>query len=147
MSERVVVCEHASVERDGQLVLEDISFTLDAGRFLGVVGPNGAGKTTLLRALLGLVPVVAGRIEVLGRPAGASSDQARQIGYVPQRHAIAAQRIVEGHARLRRLEARGPPGALREVEDRLVIQLLAHRRRASASSRPASMASTSASSL
>jgi ABC-type Mn2+/Zn2+ transport system ATPase subunit len=90
VSERVVVCEHVSVERDGQRVLEDISFTLDVGRFLGVVGPNGAGKTTLLRALLGLVPVVEGRIEVLGRPAGASSDQARQIGYVPQRHAVAA---------------------------------------------------------
>ena len=86
----VVRCEHVSVERRGALVLEDISFTLEAGRFLGVVGPNGAGKTTLLRALLGLVPIASGSIEVLGRPAGASPDQARQIGYVPQRHAIAA---------------------------------------------------------
>jgi ABC-type Mn2+/Zn2+ transport system ATPase subunit len=85
----VVRCEHVCVTRNGNNVLEDISFTLEPGRFLGVVGPNGAGKTTLLRALLGLVPITAGRIEVLGRPAGASSDQARQIGYVPQRHAIA----------------------------------------------------------
>jgi ABC-type Mn2+/Zn2+ transport system ATPase subunit len=85
----VVHCEHVCVVRNGVTVLEDISFTLEPGRFLGVVGPNGAGKTTLLRALLGLVPITAGRIEVLGRPAGASSDQARQIGYVPQRHAIA----------------------------------------------------------
>jgi ABC-type Mn2+/Zn2+ transport system ATPase subunit len=87
-AETVVTCEHVSVERHGRLVLEDITFTLAAGRFLGVVGPNGAGKTTLLRALLGLVPIAAGRIELLGRPAGASRDQARQIGYVPQRHAI-----------------------------------------------------------
>jgi ABC-type Mn2+/Zn2+ transport system ATPase subunit len=85
----VVHCEHVCVVRNGVTVLEDISFTLEPGRFLGVVGPNGAGKTTLLRALLGLVPITSGRIEVLGRPAGASSDQARQIGYVPQRHAIA----------------------------------------------------------
>jgi zinc transport system ATP-binding protein len=89
MSAPVVVCEHVGVDRDGQRVLEDITFTLGEGRFLGVVGPNGAGKTTLLRALLGIVPVTAGRIEVLGRPAGASKDQARQIGYVPQRHAVA----------------------------------------------------------
>jgi ABC-type Mn2+/Zn2+ transport system ATPase subunit len=86
---RVVACEHVSVDRDGVRVLEDISFELRAGRFLGVVGPNGAGKTTLMRALLGLVPIASGRIEVLGRPVGASADVARQIGYVPQRHVIA----------------------------------------------------------
>ena len=59
----------------GRACSSDISFTSRAGRFLGVVGPNGAGKTTLLRALLGLVPIAAGRIEVLGRPAGASADR------------------------------------------------------------------------
>ena len=90
MSAPVVRCEHVSVERGGRSVLADISFTLEPGRFLGVVGPNGAGKTTLLRALLGLVPITSGRIEVLGRPPGASPDQARQIGYVPQRHGIPA---------------------------------------------------------
>lgn len=82
-----VRCEHVSVERDGHLVLEDLSFAVRAGQFVGVVGPNGAGKTTLLRALLGLVPVASGRIEVLGRPPGASSGE---VGYVPQRHAISA---------------------------------------------------------
>jgi len=89
-SEEIVVrCEDVSVVLHGRHVLERISFTLRAGRFLGVVGPNGAGKTTLLRALLGLVPIAAGHMEVLGRPAGASADVARQIGYVPQRYAIA----------------------------------------------------------
>ena len=82
----VVRCEHVSVEREGRLVLEDLSFTVREGQFVGVVGPNGAGKTTLLRALLGLVPVTRGRIEVLGRPPGALRGE---IGYVPQRHAIA----------------------------------------------------------
>jgi ABC-type Mn2+/Zn2+ transport system ATPase subunit len=86
--EVVVRCEDASVDVHGRRVLECISLSLQAGRFLGVVGPNGAGKTTLLRALLGLVPIASGRIEVLGRPAGASADVARQIGYVPQRYAI-----------------------------------------------------------
>ena len=87
--EIVVRCEDVSVDVHGRRVLERISFTLRAGRFLGVVGPNGAGKTTLLRAMLGLVPIAEGRIEVLGRPPGASADVARQIGYVPQRYAIA----------------------------------------------------------
>jgi ABC-type Mn2+/Zn2+ transport system ATPase subunit len=83
----VVRFEDVSVEREGRLVLERIGFSLRAGHFLGVVGPNGAGKTTLLRALLGLVPIAAGRIEVLGRPPGAARGE---IGYVPQRHTIAS---------------------------------------------------------
>jgi ABC-type Mn2+/Zn2+ transport system ATPase subunit len=87
VSDVVVRFEDVSVERDGRPVLEGISFSLRAGQFLGVVGPNGAGKTTLLRALLGLVPIASGRIEVLGRPPGAARGE---IGYVPQRHAIPA---------------------------------------------------------
>jgi ABC-type Mn2+/Zn2+ transport system ATPase subunit len=69
-------------------VLEDISFEVAAGAFVGVIGPNGAGKTTLLRAILGLVPLAAGRIEVLGRPAAERGSKGNGIGYVPQRHAF-----------------------------------------------------------
>jgi zinc transport system ATP-binding protein len=87
----VVRFDGVSVERQGRLVLEDISFELRAGHFLGVVGPNGAGKTTLLRAMLGLVPTASGRIEVFGRRAGGRPLRpgAPDVGYVPQRHAIA----------------------------------------------------------
>ncbi|MPZ88596.1 MAG: ATP-binding cassette domain-containing protein [Nitriliruptorales bacterium] len=38
-----------------------------AGEVVAVLGPNGAGKTTLLRALAGLVPLGAGRVELGGR--------------------------------------------------------------------------------
>ena len=87
-SEAVVRIEGASVEREGRRVLEDISFEVAPGAFVGVIGPNGAGKTTLLRAILGLVPLAAGRIEVLGRPAAERASQGNGIGYVPQRHAF-----------------------------------------------------------
>lgn len=86
MQERVIEVTGVSVHRGASPVLEDISFSLDARQFLGVVGPNGAGKTTLLRAILGLVPTSAGRIEVLG--AAAASERAQAIGYVPQQVAI-----------------------------------------------------------
>ena len=84
MTRTAVRCEHVRVERAGAPVLEEITFAVAAGEFVGLVGPNGAGKTTLLKALLGLVPLAAGRIEVFGRPPGESDG----IGYVPQRHAI-----------------------------------------------------------
>jgi branched-chain amino acid transport system ATP-binding protein len=46
--------------------LFDVSLELPRGRMVAVLGPNGAGKSTLARALSGLVPVTAGRIEYEG---------------------------------------------------------------------------------
>lgn len=44
-------------------MLRGLSLTLGAGEALAVTGPNGAGKSTLLRAIAGLVPRCAGRID------------------------------------------------------------------------------------
>jgi heme exporter protein A len=46
--------------------LDDVSFTLTAGRTLVVFGPNGAGKTTLLRVLAGLIRPQHGRVQLDG---------------------------------------------------------------------------------
>ncbi|MDO5671057.1 MAG: anchored repeat-type ABC transporter ATP-binding subunit [Corynebacterium sp.] len=70
----------------GRLVIDDASLHVNAGEFLGLLGPNGAGKTTLLRAILGLVPVTAGHIDVAGHR---GAELRRQVGYVPQRHDVA----------------------------------------------------------
>ncbi len=83
----VVGLSGVSVELGGRSVLDDINFEVHEGGFVGIVGPNGAGKTTLLRAILGLVPVVSGRVEVFGLPPGRNGSHA--IGYVPQRQSIA----------------------------------------------------------
>ena len=66
-------------------VLWDIDLTLDEPRLVGIVGPNGAGKSTLIKAILGLVPLVSGSIEIFGKPVG---QQRRRIGYVPQRESV-----------------------------------------------------------
>ena len=47
--------------------VDDLSFTVDAGRVTGFVGPNGAGKSTTLRMLLGLVRPDAGEAGFGGR--------------------------------------------------------------------------------
>src|SRR5688572_10680035 len=66
-------------------VLWDIDLTLDSPRLVGIIGPNGAGKSTLIKAVLGLLPLAGGKVEVFGRP---PHTQRRRIGYVPQRESV-----------------------------------------------------------
>ncbi len=46
--------DHLTVTIDGTTLVEDVSFRLEAGEWLGLIGPNGAGKSTVLRALAGI---------------------------------------------------------------------------------------------
>lgn len=74
-----------TVAFDGAPVLASVAGMLRAGESLALVGPNGAGKTTLIRALVGLVPLVKGDIEVLGT----TPQRARhRVAYVPQAEAF-----------------------------------------------------------
>ena len=49
----------------GTIALDNVDFTIERGRIVGLIGPNGAGKTTALRALLGLTNY-EGSLDVLG---------------------------------------------------------------------------------
>ncbi|MBQ5810470.1 MAG: ABC transporter ATP-binding protein, partial [Clostridia bacterium] len=81
MKDIALKIENLSVEYGSNRVLNDICLQVKSGEVLGIIGPNGGGKTTLLKAILGLVPISSGSIEVLETTAkkGAAS-----IGYVPQ---------------------------------------------------------------
>jgi len=63
--------------------LDGISFAIDAGVITGLLGPSGSGKSTLIRAIAGVQAGVAGRLEVLGRPAGVASLR-HELGYMTQ---------------------------------------------------------------
>ncbi len=62
-----VVKLHRNRSIEIQHVLDDISFSVKPGEFLGVVGRNGSGKSTLLKILAGIYQPTRGRIEVGGR--------------------------------------------------------------------------------
>ena len=73
-----------SVSYNGKMVLEDVSFQLEAGRQVAVVGPNGAGKSTLFKVVAGILEPSEGEIHLYGHgPHGHIC-----IAYVPQRSEI-----------------------------------------------------------
>jgi peptide/nickel transport system ATP-binding protein len=49
--------------RHSVLAVDDVTFDLQAGETLGIVGESGCGKSSLVRAVLGLGPLTAGRVE------------------------------------------------------------------------------------
>lgn len=72
---------------NGIEVLQDISFTVQQGDYLGVAGPNGSGKSTLIKNILGILQPRRGNIYLFGQPLAAFRDWDK-IGYLPQRLAV-----------------------------------------------------------
>ena len=85
-SRPVIELHDAALAFGSRTVWSGLDLSVAAGEFLTVLGPNGSGKTTLLRVLLGIQPLHAGTVRVLGHPPRRGS---RALGYVPQ------QRIVD----------------------------------------------------
>ena len=77
--EVLVAAKGVTLAFRGKPAVENVSIAVHACEIVTLIGPNGAGKTTLARALLGLVPVLAGRV---------TRKPGLRIGYVPQRFPI-----------------------------------------------------------
>jgi zinc transport system ATP-binding protein len=54
--------KHVSVKYGNHTVLDDVSFSIKKGDYIGLVGANGSGKTTLVKSLLGLIDIEKGEI-------------------------------------------------------------------------------------
>jgi zinc/manganese transport system ATP-binding protein len=89
----LVEVQDAAAVLGGRTVWAHLDTTIAAGEFVAILGPNGVGKSTLLKAVLGLIPLAAGRISVLGRAPGRAN---REIGYLPQRRSFDASLRVRG---------------------------------------------------
>lgn len=78
-----IEAKHVFFRYGDAVVLEDISFAIPAGDFVGVIGPNGGGKTTLLKIILGLLEPTSGEITIYGHSV-AKAKEHFEVGYVPQ---------------------------------------------------------------
>jgi ATP-binding cassette subfamily C protein len=71
---------------DQKVIVNEVTFVLNAGNGLGVIGPSGSGKSSLARALVGVWQPFRGKV----RLDGAALDQwscdllGRHVGYLPQ---------------------------------------------------------------
>jgi len=84
----IVDIKNLSVDYSGIKALDDISFGIAKGDFLGIIGPNGAGKSTLFRCMLGLHTQYDGTIKCFGQDIRDSKRYLSQIGFVPQKPVV-----------------------------------------------------------
>lgn len=105
----VITAENIRFAYDGNCVLEQVNFQINAGEFVGLFGPNGGGKTTLLSLIMGFLKPASGRLTLFGKP---PVEARSHIGWVPQnfqfdRHfPISVEEVVLG-GRLSRLSWTG----------------------------------------
>lgn len=73
--------ENVTLRRGKQLIIDQVSFSLDCGEIVALIGPNGGGKSSLLKVILGEWPY-QGKIRFTDH-SGCSLPRPR-IGYMPQ---------------------------------------------------------------
>ena len=82
---RPIEIRNLSVTYRTEPALWNIDLDLPEGNMIAIVGPNGAGKSTLIKAVMGLVPITAGKVSVYGK---SYSKQRSKVAYVPQRGSV-----------------------------------------------------------
>ncbi len=82
---KVVEIDHLTIEYPDVKAIDDVSFTVNQGDFLGIIGPNGAGKSTLFASMLSLNTKYKGTIKFFGTDIRKSKNYLKEIGYVPQK--------------------------------------------------------------
>ena len=107
MTETAVVARRLSVGYGTKVILSGVDAFLKPSGSTALVGSNGSGKSTLLKTLAGLLPVIDGGLEVLGRPVGeltgrvAYLSQFHQSGFVLPLRAIDVVRMARYDQRAR----------------------------------------------
>jgi ABC-type Mn2+/Zn2+ transport system ATPase subunit len=78
-----LIAENLNIGYNNEVIVPGISFKLVPGEALALIGTNGSGKSTLLKTIIGLIPVLGGRLTVFDMPPG--TNHAR-IAYLGQYH-------------------------------------------------------------
>jgi ABC-type Mn2+/Zn2+ transport system ATPase subunit len=131
----VVVARDLTVGYAGHPVVAGLDLDVAPGRMLSLVGTNGSGKSTVLKTLAGLLPPLAGHLEVLDAPPGASP---HRLGYLSQFHRTALVLPLRARdvVRMGRFADRGLFGRLGPDDERLIDESMARMGVAGLADRP-----------
>jgi ABC-2 type transport system ATP-binding protein len=108
------------VRRGDRDVVRIPALDVPAGAVTGLMGPSGCGKTTLMRSIVGVQRVAAGRIEVLGRPAGSATLRSR-VAYMTQAPSVYADLTVRENLRFYARVLGVPVGRVDEVVETVSV--------------------------
>lgn len=71
-----VTIDHAGYSGKKADVIKNVTLSVKSGELVGLIGPNGAGKSTTIKGILGLLPVMSGKVEISG--------ENRNYAYIPE---------------------------------------------------------------
>ncbi|MDR3152238.1 MAG: ATP-binding cassette domain-containing protein [Bifidobacteriaceae bacterium] len=90
----VLELKDACISRNKKIIWSNSSLSIDENTTTAIIGMNGSGKTTLLEAMLNILHLDKGNIELLGKHPKYTK---HLIGYVPQKYQLAATNTIRGY--------------------------------------------------
>ena len=81
---KVIECKNLSRSYSSQKVLDGIDLSVNQGEFFGLLGMNGSGKSTMIKAMLDLIAIESGEIELFGESQRQVSSR-NNVAYLPDR--------------------------------------------------------------
>ena len=97
MSRELLNCRNVSAGYGDRLILENVTFSVQEGEFVGLIGSNGTGKSTLNKCISGLLPLKSGEITICGKAHSRlkNRERARLVAVVPQSYHVEYDFTVE----------------------------------------------------
>ena len=127
--EPIIRVEGMLADYGGNVILQDVSFTIDRGEVFVILGGSGCGKTTLLKHMIGLHRPAAGRILIDGDDIVTATGEERQriirkFGVMYQSGALFGSMTLRQNVRLALEEFTDLPDEAMDLIARMKLKLV-----------------------
>lgn len=119
-AESAIRIDNLRVVRGRNVVPHELACEVEHGSVTGLLGPSGSGKTTLIRSIVGVQRIAAGRVDVLGEPAGTKTLRSR-VGYMTQASSVYDDLTVRENLRFFARVLGAPPEAVERTTESVAL--------------------------